>query len=287
MRAFVFTDEALAGLAGRSVWLELDMEKAVNAPHSKRPLALAALPTFYVVDPRDETVALKWVGAMTVPQVERFVADGRLAVERHGEPRGRTPADSALARADRAYAAGDDSAAVLAYRAALDRAPADWPSYARATEALLFAASRASAYETGATSALAALPRLGRTVSAANIAGSGLGCAIELPDTLAARAEWIHALLPPARDLVADRTIAMAADDRSGLFIAIGEALDALGDSAGGPRQHRRVVGLPRRAGRAGDVARGAHGVRFAPAERLPGSGSGRARDPDARGVGA
>lgn len=233
MRAFVFTDEALAEQAGRFVWLEMDMEKAVNAPYRKRPLALAALPTYYIVDPSDGAVALKYVGGMTVPQLQRFLDDGRLAVRRKGEPRGSTPADSALARADRAYAMADDSTAALAYADALDRAPADWPPYARAVEALMFAASRVEAYELGVTHARAALPRLGRTPSAAVVAAGGVDCAVSLPESDARRADWIRALLVPARDLLADRAVPMAADDRSGLFITVGGALDALGDSAG------------------------------------------------------
>src|SRR5687767_6303047 len=59
MRAFVFTDPALAGQASRFVWLEIDTEKAKNAAVRKR-LAVSALPTFFVLDPRDERVALRW-----------------------------------------------------------------------------------------------------------------------------------------------------------------------------------------------------------------------------------
>lgn len=233
MRAFVFTDEALAEYAGRFVWLELDMEKAVNAPYRAKPLALAALPTFYVVDPADQSVVLKYVGGMTLPQLTRFLDDGRLALRRKGEPRGDTPADRALARADRAYAVADDSTAAVAYREAIEAAPADWPPYARAAEALQFAASRVGAYEVGVSSARLALPRLGRTPSAGAVVAGGLDCAVSLPESEPRRAEWIRELLVPARDLLADRAVPMAGDDRSGLFITVGGALDALGDTAG------------------------------------------------------
>jgi tetratricopeptide (TPR) repeat protein len=232
MRAFVFTDEALRSQAGRFVWLDLDMEKARNAGARKR-LALEALPTYYVVDPRDGSVAMKYVGAMTVPQLKRFLDDARLAVERRGEPRGDTPADAALARADRLYGAGENAGAVREYRAALAAAPADWPPYARAVESLLFACDRTGETETCAMTALEALPRLGHTASAGLVAASGLGCAAALPDSHPRRAEWLRALLGPARAVVADSAVAMAADDRSGLYIAIGDAHGALGDSLG------------------------------------------------------
>src|SRR5512141_1273931 len=124
MKAFVFTDEALREYAGRFVWLALDMEKAANAPWKKK-LGVPAYPTFYILDARDERVALRNVGAMNMPQLKRFLDDGRLAWKRRGEPAGDTPADSALARADRAYSEARDSVAAVEYRAALDQAPAE------------------------------------------------------------------------------------------------------------------------------------------------------------------
>ncbi len=233
MRAFVFTDEALAGQAGRFVWLELDLEKAVNAPYRRKPLANTALPTFYIMDPADQSVVVKWVGSMTVHQLRRFLEDGRLAVRRRGEPRGHTPADSALARADRAYGAGDDSSAARAYGAALARAPDDWTPYPRAVEAMLYASTRMREYEACATTARDALARLGHSTSAASVSGSGLDCAVSLPEEHPRRAELIAALLPAARAWLADTTVAMSADDRSGLFIIVGGALEAVGDSLG------------------------------------------------------
>jgi tetratricopeptide (TPR) repeat protein len=230
MRAFVFTDEALAGQAGRFVWLDLDMEKAKNAPLRKR-LALEALPTYYVVDPSDGTVAMKYVGGMTVPQLRRFLDDARLAVARRREPHGGTPADSALARADRLYGAGDNAGALKAYREALAAAPEGWAPYARAVESLLFAGDRVGDHEACANTALAALPRLGHTTSAALVAGSGLGSATQLPDDHPRRGTLLRALLEPALGMLADTTLPMAADDRSGLFIAVGDAQSALRDS--------------------------------------------------------
>lgn len=226
----MFTDEALTGQAGRFVWLELDMEKARNAPLRRR-LSLEALPTCYVVDPRDTTVAMKWVGGMTVAQLTRFLEDARLAVERRGEPRGATPADAALARADRSYGAGDNAAAAAAYREALDLAPANWPPYARAVEALLFSAQRAGDLETCARSALAALPRLAGTPSALVAAASGLDAAASLPEDRPARDSLLRALLPAARALLPESALATAADDRSWLYIAVGGAEETLGDT--------------------------------------------------------
>ncbi|MFY9552844.1 MAG: thioredoxin family protein, partial [Thermoanaerobaculia bacterium] len=71
MRAFVFTDQALAKDASRFVWLSIDTEKAQNAPFSSK-YPIKAWPSFYVIDPRTETVALRWVGAATVSQLQKI-----------------------------------------------------------------------------------------------------------------------------------------------------------------------------------------------------------------------
>ena len=61
MRAFVFTDKALARHAGQFVWLSIDTEKPGNASFlTKFPVEV--WPSFYVVDSRTEKVALRWVG---------------------------------------------------------------------------------------------------------------------------------------------------------------------------------------------------------------------------------
>ena len=68
MRAFVFTDPALASEAGRFVWLGIDVEKAKNAK-ARKAYPAAALPTFFLLDPADGSVVRRWVGGMTVAQL--------------------------------------------------------------------------------------------------------------------------------------------------------------------------------------------------------------------------
>src|SRR5512147_1128616 len=102
MRAFVFTDPALASQAGRFVWLELNTDLTANEPVLQKHEA-DALPTFLVVDPRDEKVVLRWVGSFTVPQAEAFLAEAYEKAKGSAPPA--TTADAALDRADRLYGA--------------------------------------------------------------------------------------------------------------------------------------------------------------------------------------
>ena len=113
MKAYVFTDRALERYAGRFVWLSLDVEKAENAAYKKK-YGVDALPTFLVLDPKTEKVALRWVGGASVPQLVRILGDAEAAV------RGRVPAGAAeavLARADRLYAGSDYAKAAAQARA--------------------------------------------------------------------------------------------------------------------------------------------------------------------------
>ena len=97
MRAYVFTDRALQRHAGQFVWLSLDVEKAENAIYKKR-YGVDALPMFFVLDPKTEKAALRWVGGATVPQLQKILADGLTVVR--GKGRG---VEEVLARADLSY----------------------------------------------------------------------------------------------------------------------------------------------------------------------------------------
>ena len=232
MRAFVFTDKSLTRHAGRFVWLEIDTEKKQNAALRKK-LGVPALPTYFILDPADEQVALRWVGGFTVAQLGRLLDDGAAAVR--GEAGG-SGADSALARADRLYGEGRDSLAALAYREALTEAPADWPQYPRVIEALLFALDRGEGYAAEVELAREAYPRLKGTPSGANVAGSGLGAALSLPDSLAERKALVTEFEGRVREVLADTALSIAGDDRSGLYMAVLDARQDAKDEAGAKR---------------------------------------------------
>jgi len=86
MRAFVFTDPALESRAGRFVWLEIDTEKAENSAFLEK-FPVDSLPTFFVLDPRDERVARRWVGSLTVAHTDRKEWDEALAASDRAQAR--------------------------------------------------------------------------------------------------------------------------------------------------------------------------------------------------------
>jgi hypothetical protein len=231
MRAFVFTDASLASEAGRFVWLEINSEQASNAPFLRK-FPIVALPTFLIVDPTDERVALRWVGGATLPQLKHWLADGAEVVG--GGARGSAGNHELLfARAESLYAAGRDSATVPLYQRALATAPGGWTHRARAVESLLFALDQIGDVRTETRVASEEYPGLARSSSAANVAASGLEAALQLPATEATRAASIAEFEGYAKKLAADRSVLMAADDRSAVYIALLDARQDASDSTG------------------------------------------------------
>ena len=226
MKAYVFTDKALKRHAGQFVWLSLDVEKPQNAPYKKR-YGVDALPMYFVVDPNTEKVALRWVGGATVTQLQKILADGRVAV------RGGGRGEQRLARADRYYSEGDYAKAAADYREALRVAPRNWSPFARATESLLYALYQTKDYGGCAKTAREAYPRLARTSSAANVAASGLSCALELPAGDASRPELVKALADASREVLASARTNLAADDISAVYETLASEREAEKDEPG------------------------------------------------------
>ena len=227
MKAYVFTDKALGRYAGQFVWLSLDVEKAENAAHKKK-YGVDALPTFLVLDPKTEKVALRWVGGASVPQLVRILGDATTAVK------GRVPAgESALALADKLYGESDYAKAAAAYREAIEKAPSGWPRYGRAVESLLYALYQTKDYAGCARLARDAWPRLKKTTSAANVAATGLSCATEVPKEDPKRAELVGALAGASREILASPRADLAADDVSAVYETLAAEREDAKDEAG------------------------------------------------------
>jgi tetratricopeptide (TPR) repeat protein len=233
MRAFVFTDKALAKHAGQFVWLAIDTEKAQNAAFVKQ-YPIRAWPSYYVIDPGREAIALRWVGGATVAQLRKFFREGSRAAGHTAAAGGADAA--ALARADALYGAGDYEKADRAYAEALALLSPKSPQYARAVEARLFCLQTTGNAAECVALARKALPVVAHTASAANLSGSGLDCAVDLPADAAGRSDAVSFFESSVRDVLADRTLALAADDRSALYGSLHSALEE-GKDAGGAQK--------------------------------------------------
>jgi tetratricopeptide (TPR) repeat protein len=229
MRAFVFTDPALTSRAGQFVWLDLNTEDERNAAWQEK-VPVEALPTYLVVKPDDETVALRGVGAMTVAEIGAFL-DNALAALGGGTPS--SPAEVALFQADRLNGEGKKAEAAAAYRQALDKAPPGWPPYGRAASALLFIQQTTDGEAKCVALAREALPRVAGTPAAAVVALAGLDCALALEKTDPARPAAIDGAEAALRRVVADPKTGAAADDVSSAYPSLIQARKDTGDAAG------------------------------------------------------
>jgi tetratricopeptide (TPR) repeat protein len=236
MRAFVFTDKALAKDASRFVWLSIDTEKKQNAAFTEK-YPVKVWPSFYVIDPKSEKIVMRWVGGATVGQLEKLFAQAANAGT--GSRKG---AAETLARADALYGAGRYAEAAPVYREALAKMPVSAPDYSRAVDALLWSLYTTKQKKECALFALQALDKLRTGPSAANLAGNGLDCALEIPEGDAARAETVAALEAEARALIANSRVPMAADDRSALYASVMNAREDAKDAEGQSKVAREWV---------------------------------------------
>src|SRR5580765_13223 len=113
MRA-TLADTALARHAGRFVWLELDFDKPANQEFISRQ-RVGYTPTLMIVDPATQRPLASHIGGLSLSDLNRFLDQGERAFQ--GAPR--TPADTALARADELLASGNHGDAAAASRLAL------------------------------------------------------------------------------------------------------------------------------------------------------------------------
>jgi tetratricopeptide (TPR) repeat protein len=227
MRAYVFTDKALARHAGRFVWLDINTDLPKNGVFQEK-YPVENWPTFFIIDPREEKALVRFAGSATVAQLEKLFEDGERAWR--GEAQG---PEGALARGDALYGAGKPAEAAEAFTQALAQAPPDWSRRGRTVESLLVAHWGAKQYEACARKALEELPRLPRSPSLANATTIAIGCAASMPPENPQRQELLKAFDAKGREVMAPPPIDMPADDRSGLYEAMVEGRAELGDEAG------------------------------------------------------
>lgn len=227
MRAYVFTDKALARHAGRFVWVEINTDLPKNAVFQEK-YPLESWPTFFIVDPREEKALVRFAGSATVAQLEKLFEDGERAYR--GEVQG---AEAALARGDALYGASKPAEAAQAFAQALAEAPHDWSRRGRTLESLLTALWGAKQYDVCAQKASEELPRLPRSPSLANATTQAMGCAASMAPENPQRKALLSAFDAKGREILAPPAIDMPADDRSGLYEAMVEGRAELGDEAG------------------------------------------------------
>jgi tetratricopeptide (TPR) repeat protein len=223
MRAFVFTDKALERYAGQFVWLAVDTDDSANASFLTK-YAINVWPTLLIIDPGKETVALRYAGGATVPQLTKLLNDGQ-----HVFRGTKNKADQAIARGDQLTNEKKSAEAAKAYEEAIAVAPKGWSRLGRAAESLEFALYISKDYERCATRALELYPQVRNSYSASNVSSLGLSCASEKPENRAT----LDALEKATRETLDNPKLPLSGDDRSGLYETLISAREAVKDEEG------------------------------------------------------
>ncbi|HEX8169542.1 MAG TPA: thiol reductase thioredoxin [Thermoanaerobaculia bacterium] len=227
MRANVLTDAALGRYAGRFVWLSVNTEAAANAAFLKK-YPIPVLPTLLVLDAKGDRVTMRYAGGASVAQLSKMLDNA----ERAYRARTQSPADALLVRADQLSTQGKHLEAADAYDEAIAKAPKSWNGLGRAAESLVFSLTMASKNDRCAQRALALYPRLKGTTSSANVAATGLSCALAADEEQKTRSDWTAALEKATRATFDDPRIELSGDDRAGLYGALIDAREAAKDEA-------------------------------------------------------
>ena len=209
-REYVLTDARLAPLRDAFVWLSIDTERDGNAPFVQK-FSNDVWPTLWVIDPATERARFQWGGAPTAAELTALLDTAR-----------RDAAADLFVRANESYAAGRRDEAVAEARRALEAAPRATVHRAQIAEALVSWLSLAREHADCAALAVAEHTDMPKGTSRATVLAVGLGCAVEAG---AASAQAAAALLGPALAAARDGSGAMLADDRSGLYEEVCEAL--------------------------------------------------------------
>lgn len=228
MRAYVFTDAALGRYAGRFVWLSIDTENATNSSFLRK-FPINVWPTLMIVDPRKESVILRYSGGATVPQLTKLLTDG----EKTFQSKSQNESDKLLAAADKLASQEKTAEALKAYEEAVAKAPKGWGRLGRAAESYTLALAIAGENARCVTAARDLYPKLAGTTSGANVASVGLGCVTGLPADAPDRAELLKYFETATRTALDDPKMAMSGDDRSGLYDSLVSAREDAKDEAG------------------------------------------------------
>jgi tetratricopeptide (TPR) repeat protein len=226
MRAFVFTDKALTRRAGQFVWLAINTEESRNADFLAR-FPISAWPSFLVVDPGAEKVVYRWTGGATVRQLDGWLAEARRPPARP------TGFRAELERADAANGRADYKDAATLYGRVLAAAPRSFGDRPRIVDAYLFALQMTRQAGPCAEEAARAYPLERDLPNAANVAGSGLDCALALPKDARGRPALITNLEGACREVLANEKVGFATDDLSGVYQELIAAREDAGDAAG------------------------------------------------------
>jgi tetratricopeptide (TPR) repeat protein len=220
MKAYTFRDAKVRARAGDLVWASIDTEKPANAAWvASHPMR--SWPTLFIVEPDGGKTILEWPSTATADELLRLIDVARESTRHEGVL---AKAESRVLDGNAAAADGKNDDAIAAWREALQVAPDGWPGRAATLESLLDRLLAKHDVATCVDLATRELPKVPH--GGARPATLALMCAVGTPPG-PARRPALDPAIQRVRAMAADQNEVMLADDRSGLFETLVEALQA------------------------------------------------------------
>ncbi len=237
MQRYVFADPGMRGAKDAAIYVAIDQELPRNRAFVTR-FPVEGLPTFLLLDPRDESVAARWLGSGTVADLRGFIEQGALSMGGDaGSPR-------QLARAgDKAQLQGDYVGASVAYEQAVARSDLGDRFRPQLLNKLVSALGHLGTPEVAEKCTVlgdAEMERTGNTSLAADFAAGIVQCS-----ALALRAAELRTRAEVRlQRLIDDKAAPLSADDRSDALGSLVSMLDEEGrrDEALAASQQRKAL---------------------------------------------
>lgn len=244
MQRFVLGDPSLRPLADRVVFASIDTDRPASAAFLARH-AVAAWPTFFMIDPATDTIAGFWAGSASAREMRGFIEESLDLM------RGKAtdPASRALAEARAAHAAGDGAKAAAAYERAIAAAPPAWPQRSAALVSWMAALWSAKQHDTCVRVGLAHLNEPSGSSAPGDFASYLLMCAGGLPAGNE-RTTAQRAAVARLSAVIAHPSAEASIDDRADMLNTLADGLTALGEKAGARKAHEDRLALMEKAAR-------------------------------------
>jgi len=231
MRQTVLRDAALATYADKFVWLALDTERSENAELVQK-LNMSMWPTFYVLDPADQSVQAVFAGGASVEQFGGFLADGRASfrAKQGGRDAVIDEAQRWMRRAASAVAAKSFDEAEAALVRALALAPEAWSRRPEALVELIRVRYKQEAFDRCAALVSESMDAVmqSKSASVTDFTVYGSRCLKALPT--ADRERALRQMIAGLVKLEGDSGARLSVDDRSDLLYNLRGLYEALKD---------------------------------------------------------
>jgi len=226
MQRFVLSDPGMKPVADAVVWSSIETERERNkAVVAKYPID--AWPTFLIVDPEDEKVLGRFLGAGTVQDMRNFVQDAARAYAEKGKPA--DPAWAAQREGDQARVRGDLKATADGYGRAVQLSkPAD-PQRPARLNLYMSALLRAKDYRPCVQTGLREARNMPESALGSDFLAYAFGCAQNLPKGDPEGTRMHELAIARQREILARPDAPLSADDRSDALATLAEMLDVAG----------------------------------------------------------